>query len=793
MTIRQIKQKVKQLRRRRAGLPDDQEEVQPVGSAALPSPPAALPAPTAPGSIDDALDDLARETAAHLALVRCQRERRGGLVEDRINEAIPVDLPTGWIAPLAQGLTLTMGGREWTAPMLCVHADLPLDQWRQLRDAARAWRLARLALAPADFPLARLPALEEQLPPLAARLLACLLLQQAGNDINLSLIRSGFEHGASTLGQWANALGEERGDRRRSDLPGMFGPEGSAVLAGVFDPPSAEERTADPTTWEPCLCAHQVAAVLGEPIEALARSPGVTVVRPAERLSDVVLTSDQARLVQGIDTAWSNRSGATNALAVLLHGPSGTGKTLVARALAGERGVPLILLDGAASQDDEERRGEGVGGRITGLVRRAAADQAILFIDEADDLLREGSEVSRSFLLALERHPAVVLVATNKPLAFDPALDRRLQIKIHMDIPGPVERAAILRLELGRSGLPLASGLIQEESLARLAEGARLSGGHWRSVVQVAGMLAGARGGAAATPVTIGDLADALRLQVADEQVVDSGRTTRVRWIDRPHPAEGATWGARLERFTALCSALTALRTTRTSRITRASAGGAGGAGSAGIGALLVVQGPDRGLAGEVSEALAAALHLPLARVGDGGRHADHQHEDAADRHGEWRSWHQAFTAISGKRPPGSRFTARRHAPPDADAHRWEEQDVIALLHDLGGCSVLHLEVDDAEAVGGLLPLVDALAVSPHLAVIHLVEGSVPPDLRRRAAAVLPWAVIDPALRRVRWAAVGGTGEPPQATATAELAAAATRQVLVGAGFVPDLVAGVLP
>ena len=93
-------------------------------------------------------------------------------------------------------------------------------------------------------------------------------------------------------------------------------------------------------------------------------------------------------------------------------------------------------------------------------------------------------------------------------------------------------------------------------SLARLAEGARLSGGHWRSVVQVAGMLAGARGGAAATPVTIGDLADALRLQVADEQVVDSGRTTRVRWIDRPRPAEGATWGARLERFTALCGAL---------------------------------------------------------------------------------------------------------------------------------------------------------------------------------------------------------------------------------------------
>jgi hypothetical protein len=783
MNLRQLKQTIKQGKRRRISLPDDQEKVQPVDSAALPPPPAALPVPTAPGSIDDALDDLARETAAHLALVRCQRERRGGLVEDRINEAIPVDLPNGWIAPLAQGLTLTMGGREWTAPMLCVHADLPLDQWRQLRDAARAWRLARLALVPANFPLARLPELEDQLPTLAARLLACLLLQQAGNDINLSLLRSGFRQDVSGLEEWANALGDERADRRRADLQGIFGPEGTAVALGVFDPPSAEERTSDPKTWEPRLCSHQVAALLGEPIELLARTPGVTVVRPAERLGDVVLTSDQARLVQGIDTAWSNRAGATNALAVLLHGPSGTGKTLVARALAGERGVPLILLDGSASRDEDEHLGEGVGGRITGLVRRAATDHAILFIDEADDLLREGSEVSRSFLLALERHPAVVLVATNKPLAFDPALDRRLQIKIHMDIPGPVERAAILRLELERAGLPLAPGLVQGESLARLAEGARLSGGHWRSVVQVAGMLAGARGGAAATPVAIGDLADALRLQVADEQVVDTGRTTRVRWIERPRRAEGATWGARLERFAALCGALTTLRTGRIARV---------GAGSAGIGALLVVQGPDRELAGEVSEALAAELHLPLARVGDGG-HATHQRDETDELPGKHLGWKQVTMQIYGQRRPGSRFTAHRHDRPDTAAQRWEERDIIALLHDLGGCSVLHLEVDDAEAVAGLLPLVDACAVSPHLTVIHLVDGSVPPDLRRRAAAVLPWAAIDPALRRLRWAAVGGTGEPPQATATAELAAAATRQVLAGAGFVPDLAAGVLP
>ena len=105
----------------------------------------------------------------------------------------------------------------------------------------------------------------------------------------------------------------------------------------------------------------------------------------------------------------------------------------------------------------------------------------------------------------------------------------------------------------------------------------------------------------------------------------------------------------------------------------------------------------------------------------------------------------------------------------------------------------MHLALGDSAAVESAMPLIDALAVGPHLAVIHVQDGAVPPELRRRAAAVLPWAVVDPAVRRLRWAAWGGTGEPPPATAVAELAAAATREQLAAAGFAGEQAAGMLP
>lgn len=126
-------------------------------------------------------------------------------------------------------------------------------------------------------------------------------------------------------------------------------------------------------------------------------------------------------------------------------------------------------------------------------------------------------------------------------------------------------------------------------------------------------------------------------------------------------------------------------------------------------------------------------------------------------------------------------------------AQRWRERDIMTLLRDLGGCSAVDLEVPTASATAGMLPLLDVLTASPHLTLVHVCDHVVPPELRRRSAATVPWATVDPAIRRLRWAALGGRGDPPPATAVAELTAAATRQALVAAGFSGEEMAGVLP
>ena len=126
-----------------------------------------------------------------------------------------------------------------------------------------------------------------------------------------------------------------------------------------------------------------------------------------------------------------------------------------------------------------------------------------------------------------------------------------------MDSPGPVKIAAILRKELVGSGSTLAPGLCADERLTRL------SGGHLRSLVQVAGMLASTRGQAGGTPITLDDAAEALRLHLSDAHNLDQKGPSRVHWIgrrspacpalDRAGPHRAAAGGKRDERTRSCC------------------------------------------------------------------------------------------------------------------------------------------------------------------------------------------------------------------------------------------------
>jgi cell division protease FtsH len=146
---------------------------------------------------------------------------------------------------------------------------------------------------------------------------------------------------------------------------------------------------------------------------------------------------------------------------VLLVGAPGTGKTLLARAVAGEAGVPFIRLSGA----DFVEMFVGVGAsRVRDLFKQArSTSRSIIFIDELDAIGKsratagianndEREQTLNQLLVEMDGFDAdtgvIVLAATNRPEILDPALLRpgRFDRQVLVDKPDLAGRAQILRL-----------------------------------------------------------------------------------------------------------------------------------------------------------------------------------------------------------------------------------------------------------------------------------------------------------------------------------------------------------
>ncbi|MDN5373247.1 MAG: transitional endoplasmic reticulum ATPase [Methanothermobacter sp.] len=174
------------------------------------------------------------------------------------------------------------------------------------------------------------------------------------------------------------------------------------------------------------------------------------------------------------------RLGITPPKGVLMHGPPGTGKTLLAKAVANESDAHFIAINGP------EIMSKYVGGseeRLREFFEEAEENApSIIFIDEIDAIAPKREDVSGEVerrivaqLLTLmdglkSRGQVVVIGATNRPDALDPALRRpgRFDREIEIGVPDREERKEILQIHT--RGMPLADDVDLDE-LAEITHG----------------------------------------------------------------------------------------------------------------------------------------------------------------------------------------------------------------------------------------------------------------------------------------------------------------------------------
>ena len=184
---------------------------------------------------------------------------------------------------------------------------------------------------------------------------------------------------------------------------------------------------------------------------------------------------------------------------ILLAGPTGTGKTAMARALSGEKQVPLIAIDGPQLYSKWLGESERALREVFKKARRAAP--CILFFDTIDALAPRfgteqfGTDVHQRILSQLLREidnlrdakGVILLAATNRLKRIEPALLRsgRFDYKIPFAKPDAADRAAIMRLCCGR--VPLAPD-VDFQDFAEQMEG--LTGADIESICKKATLLA---------------------------------------------------------------------------------------------------------------------------------------------------------------------------------------------------------------------------------------------------------------------------------------------------------------
>ena len=216
--------------------------------------------------------------------------------------------------------------------------------------------------------------------------------------------------------------------------------------------------------------------------------------------------------------------GASMPKGILLVGPPGTGKTMLAKAVAGEADVPFFSISG--SEFVEMFVGMGAS-KVRDLFKQAKEKApCIVFIDEIDAIGKkrdgqiggndEREQTLNQLLTEMDgfegNNGVIILAATNRPESLDPALTRpgRFDRRVPVELPDLQGREAILRVHAKKIKT---QGDIDYTQVARMASGA--SGAELANIVNEAALRAVRDGRKCATQA---DLEESIEVVIAGYQ-----------------------------------------------------------------------------------------------------------------------------------------------------------------------------------------------------------------------------------------------------------------------------------
>jgi cell division protease FtsH len=234
--------------------------------------------------------------------------------------------------------------------------------------------------------------------------------------------------------------------------------------------------------------------------------------------------------------------GASMPKGVLLVGPPGTGKTMLAKAVAGEANVPFFSISG--SEFVEMFVGMGAA-KVRDLFKQAK-DKApcIVFIDEIDAIGQkrntggyggndEREQTLNQLLTEMDgfegNNGVIILAATNRPESLDPALTRpgRFDRRVPVELPDLKGREAILRVHAKKIRV---ADNVDFKQVARMASGA--SGAELANIINEAALRAVRDNRKYATQV---DLEESIEVVIAGYQKKNAILTDKEKWTVAYH------------------------------------------------------------------------------------------------------------------------------------------------------------------------------------------------------------------------------------------------------------------